>query len=451
MGQQSTWRLLARYSLPSIVSMTVASTYNIVDAIFVGRLGTEALAAMVVSYPVMMLMMAISFGTGIGAASLIARNMGAGKHEEASRVACVTLSLGLIIGALFTIVCLPALSILLRLLGATGNVLPLAHSYMSILLIWAVVDVFSMILPTLIRAEGSPIFPSTVGILSAVTNIILDPALIFGWGILPAMGVQGAAIATVIARAVSMVIFMGYLISGKSEYHFKLNYFIPDLKILKEIYRTGLASIVRMGAQSLIMIPINRIALGFGVSTLAVLGVLFRIASFGFMACIGIGQGMLPLVGYNYGAKKFDRVREIVLKASFLAGIWSILCLIIVMIIPSQVMSLFNTDPEFIEKGTYAIRIFAIGFLSIGLQNTLSSFFQGIGRGLASLILSSSRQILFLLPVVLILPRFFGETWLWASFPIADAMAISMSIIWTIIEFRSLGVPLWVRKKLIQD
>jgi len=195
MGRAPVWRLLARFSGPTIVSMLVTASYNIVDAIFVGRLGPEALAALAIAFPLMMIFMSIGAGTGIGATSLISRRLGAGDQEGANRVAGVSISLSILIGGLITLVCLPNLEALLRLFGASGPVLPLAMSYLSILVTFQVLNSFLLIIGSIIRAEGSPLFSSGGQIVSALTNIALDPILIFGLGSIPAMGVAGAAAA----------------------------------------------------------------------------------------------------------------------------------------------------------------------------------------------------------------------------------------------------------------
>ena len=298
------------------MSMVVAGSYNIVDAIFVGRLGSEALAALVVAFPLMMLFMGISMGTGVGAASLISRRLGAGDHEGANRVAGITITLTILVGALMTGICLPNLEALLRLLGASGSVLSLAKGYMSILATFAVVNSFALIMGTIIRAEGNPILSGTTMIISVVINIILDPILIFGWGPISAMGVAGAATATVIGRGVGGLIFLVYFISGRTSYRFRPGYFLPKLRILVEIYRVGMASIVRMTAGSLVMGLNNRIAASFGVIPLAVVGVVVRFARFTFMPTMGLGQGMMPLVGYNLGLKK----RSVSVKSSSRPG-----------------------------------------------------------------------------------------------------------------------------------
>jgi putative MATE family efflux protein len=445
MGKDPIWGLMLRFSGPAIVSMLVASSYNIVDAIFVGRLGPEALAALTVAFPVMMIFMAIAMGTGIGAASLISRRLGAGEREEANRVASISITLSILVGALMTLIVLPNMEPLLRLFGAGESILPLAKSYLSVLATFAVVEFFPLVATNVIRAEGRPVFSSTIMIISALGNIVLDPILIFGLGPIPAMGVGGAAIATAGGRAIGAAVLIIYFASGKSSYKFRPRYFMLNMRIVFEIYRVGIASIAHSAAGSFVMALVNRTAASFGVVPLAVMGVLFRASSFAFMPCVGLGQGVLPLVGYNFGAKQKERIGEIVVKAGLASLAWGALCWIVAMLISTQIMSIFNTDPQFLTEGSPAFRIFACGFFLIGAQMILSHFFQGIGKGLPSLVLASARQIIFLLPLLLIFPRIFGLTGLWISFPISDVLSIVLTLTWTSIEFRRQGIKFRLR------
>jgi len=435
MGQLSIWKLLIRFSGPAIISMTVGGTYDVVDAIFVGRLGTESLAAIGLAFPMMLLFMAVSIGTGVGAASLISRKLGSGEKQEADRAACVTITLSIILGGIVPAVCLPYLDDILGLLGASGTILPLARSYISILIVFAVVNFFALIFGNVIRAEGSPRFPSAVFIISAVTNIALDPVFIYGLN----MGVRGAAIATVIARSVGAILFILYFVLGKTSFKFRLGYFLPKLKIIAEIYRIGLASMVRMIAMSLVMFLGNRVALSFDESTLSVFIVLIRIYFFIYMPVSGLGQGILPLIGYNYGAKKMERVGEVLSKAGKVALIWSAICLLTALLIPTQLMSIFNSSDEFLRFGTDAIKIGAIGFVFLNWRGILAVFFQGIGNAFASLALAISAGYIFVPLGLLLLPGFLERNGLWLAFPIADFLTFSVAIIWALIVFRRIG------------
>jgi putative MATE family efflux protein len=282
-------------------------------------------------------------------------------------------------------------------------------------------------------------------IVAALTNIILDPILIFGIGPIPAMGVAGAAIATVIGRGVAAVVLLGYFISGRSSYHLRPKHFLFRLRILKEIYRVGVASMVRMSAGSVIIALANRTAAAFGVIPLAIMGILIRASSFVFMPTVGLGQGMVPLVGYNFGARKKERVGEFVTKAGLIGLIWGMMCFLAALLFSRQIIAIFSSDPELIAAGAEALRIFSLSLFTVGLQIILSFFFQGVGKGLPALVLSSSRQIIFLLPALLVLPRLFGPAGLWAAFPVADILAVTITIVWTVIQFRQLGIPFHLR------
>ena len=259
------------------------------------------------------------------------------------------------------------------------------------------------------------------------------------------MGIAGAATATVIGRGVGGLIFFIYFTSERTSYRFQPSYFLPRLRVLFEIYRTGTASIVRQGAMSVVLAVANGAAASFGVITLAALGVIFRCMRFVGMVNMGIGQGILPLIGYNFGAKQKERVGEIVVKAGLAGFLWGLLWWTVFMLFPFQVMSIFNTEAQFLAEATTAFRIFVMLFFAAGLQIVATFFFQGIGKGFPSLVLAMSRQVIFLIPGLVILPRVFGSTGLWIAFPIADALSIILTMIWTGAEFRKQGIRLRLR------
>jgi putative MATE family efflux protein len=447
MGKGRIWPLLLRFSGPSIVSALVSSSYNLVDAVFVGRLGPEALGALAIAFPLMIIYTAVGMGIAIGSASLISRNLGAGNREQVNRTVGNGISLFFIIGAIATLIFYFNLEPLLRLFGATDKVLELAMAYMKVETGFIVLNLFLIVLVELVRAEGNPVLSSAASITSGVVNCIMDPILIFGIGFFPTMGIAGAAVATSVGRAISIIILIVYLASNRSSYHLRPQYFVPNLKIIREILRVGASSMVRMSGGSIVQVLADREASSFGVIPLAVLGVLIRVSSFAFQPCFGMGQGMLPLVGYNYGAKQNQRVGEIVTKATIAAFIWGVLCWIIALLLPTPILSIFGSDPNYLAQGTWAFRIFAFGFFTVGAQMVLSSFFQGLGKGMPALIVSSSRQVIFLIPGVILFPWLFGLTGLWLAFPIADALALILSLAWIVAEFRRMGVIFSLRSK----
>ncbi|MBT3363314.1 MAG: MATE family efflux transporter [Chloroflexi bacterium] len=448
MGTDSVWRLLFRFSGPAIIAMMAAASYHIVDTIFIGHIpgaGKESLAAMTISQPIMLIFIALESGTGMGAASLIARKLGAGRPDEANRVLSIAMTLTIVLGGLMTAICLPLLNPILRGFGATETILPLATSYISILVIFAAVESYFMVMATIVRAEGSPLFSSVVSIITALFNIILDPIFIYGWGPAPEMGIAGAATATIIARSIGALLFVYYFVSGRSSAHFKWRYFLPKLSIVKEIYRVGIASMVRMGGWSILMIFVNRKAISYGETTLAILGVINRANSVARMPSFGISQGMMPLVGYNYGAGKMDRVGEVFSKATRAALAWGSVCVMVMLLFPEQILSIFNSEDDFLRDGIPAIRIFSVAYLTMGPYFNSSAFFQAIGRGWNSLMIGVAREFFFILPLIYLLTLFWGATGIWVTFPIADVLAIILAMVWVVTKSRKLGIHFHLR------
>jgi putative MATE family efflux protein len=440
MGKGRIWSLLLRFSGPSIIAATVTATYNLVDAIFAGSLGLEALAALAVAFPLMIIYTSIGSCVGIGSSSLISRSLGARKRRAANMTAGNTISLFLLLSATATLVFYLSLEPLLGLFGASGDVLELAMSYMSIETIFIVLNFLLLVLVEMVRAGGEPALASGAAILSTIINCIMDPILAFGIGPFPRMGIAGLALATTVGRAVPTIILLVYLASGRSPYSLRPSFFSPKLMIIKEILSIGLSSTVRMSGGSIAQMISIMVASSFGVVPLALLAVLFRINSFVFHPCFGLGQGVLPLVGYNYGARLNHRVKEIVMKAATAASAYGMLCWVIAMVFTVPILSIFGNGADYLSQGTWALHIFAFGFPTVGVQMVLSCFFQGLGKWLPAMIVSSSHQIIFLIPCVLIFPQLFGLTGLWLAFPVASALAVVLSASWTIAEFRS-----WVR------
>ena len=438
MGKGRIWPLLLRFSGPSIVSATVMATYNLVDAIFAGSLGLEALGALAIAFPLMIIYTSIGSCVGFGSSSLISRNLGARKRREVNVAVGNTISLFLIISVIATFIFYLNLEPLLQLFGATGEVLELAMSYMNIETGFIVLNFFLLVLVEMVRAGGDPALASGAAILSSVVNCIMDPILAFGLGPFPRMGIAGLALATSVGRGISIVILLAYLTSQRSPYSLRPRYLLLKLKTVKEILGIGLSSTVRMSGASVAQILSTRVASSFGVIPLALLAVLFRINSFAFHPTFGLGQGIIPLVGYNYGAKLNQRVREIAAKATTAALVYGTLFCFFVMIFTTPILSLFGSGADYLAQGDWALHIFAFGFPTIGVQMVLSCFFQGLGKWIPSLIVSSSHQVIFLIPCILILPQLFGLTGLWLAFPIASGLAVVLSASWAIAEFRGL-------------
>jgi len=436
MGREKISRLLTRFSVPAIIANEGGAVYELFDAVWCGRLGAEALAALTVAGPLMAIYRAIGAGIAIGSASLVARRLGAGKKSEADEAVCNSITLFFIVSGAATLICLSCLGYLLRLFGAAEDVFPYAYSYMFIETCSMPVDFFLVVVAELIRAQGNPTIASAGLILANIADIIWSPILVFGVGPFPAMGIAGAALGTLIGRAIGSVLLTPYL-AFKTIYSFKLSYFKPNYKIVVDIYSVGASSTLRMIAVSVSQILACIAASSFGTIPLAVLGVLFRIIRLNFAFCMGLSQAVVPLVGYNYGAQKEERIREIVIKAILISVIWGALWYGMVMLFPTQTLALFTTDPEFLSVGTSALQIFAINFLTTS-EVIISAFFQGIGKATSALIVTSARQVIFLIPCLLTLPYTLGLNGLWLAYPVAGILALALGLILTFLEFQKL-------------
>jgi putative MATE family efflux protein len=447
MGRNPITKELMRFSVPAIIAAETAAGYNLFDAIWCGRLGPEQLAALTVAGPLMTIYRAIGSGIGVGTASLIARNLGAGKREETNRTAGCSITFFFIVSILATIICLTFLEPLLRLFGANDSVLPFAKDYMFVETLSIAVDFFLVILVELVRVGGSPSIASGGMIVASIADLIWSPILVFGIGPFPALGMAGAALGTTIGRGLGVSVLLAYIGLGKSIYKFKPSYFIPNLRTIVDIYSVGLSQTVRAGAASIAQTIASRTAAFYGVVALGVLGVLYKVNSVVFGFCQGISQGVVPLTGYNFAADKKERVGEVIIKAGLLSFGWGVLCWVVATLFSTQILSLFGTEPAFFAMGALALPIFAFRYFMVGVQTNISAFFQGIGKSISALVIASSRQLIFLIPCLLIMPDIFGLTGLWLAFPVADTFALVLSIAWTAITFRSLKIPFSLRSK----
>jgi putative MATE family efflux protein len=434
MGQERVSKLLFRFSVPAIIANEATALYELVDAVWCGRLCSEALAALTVAGPLMAIYGAIGSGIAVGSASLVARRLGAGKKDEADRAVCNSITLFFIVSSLATIICLIGLGFLLRLFGATDPVFPYAYSYMFVETCSMPVDFFLVVVAELVRAQGSPAVASAGLILANIADLVWSPILVFGVGPFPALGIAGAALGTLIGRAIGSALLTPYL-AFKTIYRFKIAYFKPDYKTIADIYSVGISSTLRMIAVSISQILACIVASYYGTIPLAVLGILFRINRLNFAFCIGLSQAVVPLTGYNYGAQKQERVREIAAKAILTGAAWGALWYAIVMLFPTQTLTLFTTDPEFLKTGASALQIFALTFLTTS-EVIISGFFQGLGKAKSAIVITSARQFILLIPCLLTLPYTIGLNGLWLAYPTAGILTLALGLTLTFLEFQ---------------
>lgn len=429
-------KLLFKLSVPAIIGMMVHGLYNLVDTIFIGQFaGTLGIGGITIAFPIQMIMMGIGMTIGVGGASLLSRQMGGNDREGASLTLGNSVFLSLVTGVLCLVFGLIFLEPLLRLFGATAELMPYAKAYIWVILIGSPALTFSMVASSTARAEGNAKVAMNTMLIGAILNILLDPVFI----VFLKLGVQGAAIATVLSMIASSLFLLKYYLGGKSEISFKLHHMRLKARIVREIFAVGVSDFARTAAMSLTSALFNHILSGLGGSLpIATFGVIFRVISFVFMPMIGIAQGVQPILGFNFGAKQFDRVKKSLRLANWSATVISIIGFLIFFTFPTQILSVFSNDPELIAMGKDAMRMLVIGLPLVGYQNIGTSLFQSIGKAKPAVFLALSRQVLFLIPMVIVLSRIYGLMGVWVSFPASDVIAYVVTLVMVAYEMRRL-------------
>jgi putative MATE family efflux protein len=422
--------------MPAIIGMMVQGLYNLVDTIFVGQFtGTLGIGGITIAFPIQMIMMGIGMTIGIGGASLISRRMGEGNREGASLTLGNAVFLGLVTGVACMVAGLIFMEPLLHLFGATGDLIPYSRAYISVILMGSPAIVFSMVASSAARAEGNAKVAMNTMLIGAILNIALDPVFI----IVLNQGVRGAAIATVLSILASCAFLLRYYVGGRSEIKFALRHMRLQSGVVREIFAVGISDFARTAAMSLTSALFNNILGGLGGALpIATFGVIFRVISFVFMPMIGIAQGAQPILGFNYGAKKFNRVRKSFRLANWSATAISIAGFLVFFTFPTPILRVFSQDPELIAMGKTAMRMLVIGLPLVGYQNIGTSLFQAIGKAKPAVFLALSRQVLFLIPMVIILSRIFGLIGVWVSFPAADVVSWIVTLAMVHFEMRRL-------------
>ncbi|MDD5659032.1 MAG: MATE family efflux transporter [Actinomycetota bacterium] len=419
--------LLFKFSTPAVVGMLVSALYNMVDTFFVGQgVGPIAIAALTIVMPIQLIMMAIGIMIGVGSASIISRALGSNKKEKALKTASNAILLNMIISVVLMVPAYLFIDDILYFFGASNVTYEYARDYMAIILIGFISFSFSITANNLIRAEGKPRAAMYSMLIGAISNTILDPVFIFGFK----MGVKGAAIATIISQVISAVYVISFFISSKSIYKLYLKSFKPDFILLKEIFAIGFPSFAMQVAGSAVFLFFNRTVLQYGNDMyVAILGISLRVLNFIEMPIIGIAQGFSTLVSFNFGAGHYERIK-LVLKEAFL---WTVFVagtgFILLMSIPGRILNIFTSDMNIIKLGILPVRIMVSLLPFIGFQILGGSLFQAIGKTVPSLIIILSRQLLILLPAIIILPIFFGLMGLWFSIPVSNFISIVMTAV----------------------
>lgn len=443
LGEERISKLLINLSVPATIGMMVNALYNLVDTIFVGRgVGALAIGGLTIAFPIQMVIMAFAQMIGIGAASAISRSLGAKDIEKADYVAGNSFLLIVILSSIITAIGLIFTEPMLRLFGSTDTILPYAKDYITIILWGSIFFSFAMSSNNLIRAEGNAKVAMATMLIGAILNIILDPIFIFVFK----MGVKGAALATVISKFVSFIYVLTYLYSGKSSLKVKLHHLKPKMHIIIEILTVGFASFARHVTGSVVAIVVNNSLRFFGGDmALIIVGILHRVTMFVFMPLFGVVQGMQPIVGFNYGAKKLDRVKETLKLSLITTTVIATFGWLLVQLFPFAIISVFTRDAEIIEKGSTIMRIVISVIPVIGIQIVGAALFQSLGKAVPSLILALLRQVLLFIPLVIILPRVFslGLLGIWIAYPAADILSVALTVIFLRSELKKMSLSMW--------
>lgn len=440
MGEKKIGRLLWDFSLPAITGMMVNALYNIVDSIFVGHgVGAVGLAAVTVAFPVMIILMAFSMLIGVGATTLISIRMGEHKIQEAEKILgnafLMGLTLSLVLTAGFELFLEPILSNL----GAEAAVLPYARDFTHVILLGNIFMFMGFGLNNVIRAEGHPQIAMKTMIISAVLNTVLNPLFIFVLG----LGIQGSALATVISQAVSALLVLRHFRGENSFLKLRLCNIGFSQAIAGKILAMGSSVFFMQLATSVVIGLLNfTLQLYGGQLAVAAMGIVNRISLLILMPVFGINQGVQPIIGYNYGAKKYSRVIETLNKGMMTATVISLSGFLLVEFFATYIVQLFNSEPELIVIGSEGLRLSLCMLPVVGFQIVGSVLFQAIGKPTYSLLLSLSRQVILLIPLVIILPRFWGVRGIWLASPVSDlgAAILTAILVWNQIrKLKSLG------------
>jgi len=441
-GQLGTERiapLLAKMSAPAMVGLIVQAFYNLTDTIFVGRgVGSLGIAGIAISFPVQILVMAIAQTFGIGAASIVSRSLGAGRQDDARRTLGNLFSVVLLSSAV--IVALGSLYVdpLLRLFGATPTILPYGRDYLRTILFGTPFFLFAMATNAVVRAEGNARVAMGTMIISGLLNIALDPLFIYGFR----MGVRGAALATVLAQATTVVYLVYYFAAGGTTVRTRLSDLRLNAHVVWESFSIGIGSGLRAAAGSFTaMILNNTLAAHGGDVAIASFGVINRIIMFLFLPMFGIVQGMMPIVGYNYGASQLDRARRAIALSTAVTTLMSFATAAVLIGAPGFLIRIFTDDADLLAMGAPALRVIVIAFPTVGFQTIAMGMYQALGRPLPAMVLALLRQVILLVPLFVILPRFFGLAGIWASFPIADGLAAVVTAALLLPAVRALRDP----------
>ena len=427
MGVMPVGRLVITMALPMIISMLIQALYNVVDSMFVSRIHEDALAAVSLAFPVQNLLIGLCTGTGVGVNALLSRSLGQKNYEEANRAAHNGIFLALLGAIAFFLFGAFGARVFFAAQTQSAAIVEYGAEYLSLVTMLSFGLFGEIILERLLQSTGKTFYTMLTQGTGAILNIIFDPIFIFGYFGFPAMGVRGAALATVLGQIVAMLLGLFFNLKFNREISLNMRGFRPSWRVIKTIYAVGLPSIVMMLVGSVMNYGMNQILLGFTSTATAVFGVYFKLQSFVFMPVFGLNNGMVPIVAYNYGARNKERILRTIRFSIALATGVMLAGLAVFQLLPRQLLGLFNPTEELMRIGVPALRIISLSFVFAGFCVVSGSVFQALGDGMYSLGVSVARQLLVLLPVAWLMSRTGNIDLVWLSFPIAELMSVAVS------------------------
>lgn len=434
LGTENIGKLLMQYAVPAIIAMTASSLYNMVDSIFIGHgVGPLAISGLALTFPLMNLAAAFGSLVGVGASTLVSVKLGQKDYDTAQRVLGNVLVLNILLGVAFTLVVLPFLDPILYFFGGSDETVPYARDYMEIILVGNAVTHLYLGLNSVLRSAGHPQKAMYATIATVVVNTILDPVFIYGFG----WGIRGAAIATILAQILALM-WQLKLFSNRDELlHFHRGIFRLRRKIVFDSLAIGMSPFLMNMAACFIVILINQgLKRHGGDLAIGAFGIVNRLVFIVVMIVMGLNQGMQPIAGYNYGARLYQRVTKVLKLTIVYATVVTTFGFMVGMAVPRLVVSIFTSDAELIDLSARGLRIIVMFFPIIGFQMVTANFFQSIGMAGKAIFLSLSRQLLILLPCLIVLPHFFGAFGVWISMPVSDLLASIIAAVMLLAQFR---------------
>lgn len=443
MGVMPIQKLLLGMSVPMMISMLVQALYNIVDSMFVARLNENALTAVSLAFPVQNLMIAVGTGTGVGVNALVSRSLGEKNTNYANKAANNGVYLSIFSAVAFALVSLIFGRFFFAVQTDDPQIIAYGASYVRIIGILSIGMFFQFITERLLQSTGKTIYTMFTQSLGAIINIILDPIMIFGLFGFPRMEVAGAAVATVTGQIIAAALGLWFNRTKNHELHISLRKYKVEGKVVKGIYSVGIPSIIMASIGSVMTFGINKILMAFTSTAAAVFGVYFKLQSFVFMPVFGLNNGMVPIVAYNYGARKPERIMKTMRLSIIYAVAIMVVGFAVFQLVPEALLAIFDASEEMAEIGVPALRIISFSFLGAGFGIVSSSVFQALGHGMLSLIVSVLRQLIVILPAAWILARVGGLHMVWWAFPIAEIFSALVCFIFVKRVYRKEIKPLY--------